>query len=80
MYTVAGLTDLHERIHRRLTKLLDHCSGFTAPALDQELEGFGYPSISLQLHHVIGAEHYWVGVLRGLALQPRRPLQDSTLR
>ena len=46
-------------------------------ALDQELEGFGYPSIRLQLHHVIGAEQYWVGVLRGLALQPRRPLQDQ---
>jgi len=68
MYTRAGLADLHERTHRSLGKLLDHCDGLTAEELNRKLEGFGYPSAAEQLQHVIGAERYWVGVLRGLML------------
>jgi uncharacterized damage-inducible protein DinB len=68
MHTAAGLIDLHERTHRSLCGLLDHCAGLSEKQLAVELGGFGYPSIRLQLHHVIGAEQYWVGVLRGLML------------
>jgi len=68
MYTAAGLLDLHERTHRSFGKLLDHCAGFSAEELSRELDGFGYPTILLQLHHAIGAERYWVGVLRGQML------------
>ena len=32
---------------------------------NRELEGFGYPTLRLQLHHEIGAEEYWIGVLQG---------------
>ncbi len=32
---------------------------------DRELPGFGYPSVRLQIHHLIGAEEYWIGVLQG---------------
>ncbi len=68
MHSAAGLIDLHERVHRCLRGLLDHCAGFSEEQLSRELDGFGYPSIRLQLHHAIGAEQYWVGVLRGLML------------
>ena len=68
MYTVAGIADLHERTHRSLRGLIDHCAGFDAAVLSREREGFAYPTILLQLHHAIGAERYWVGVLQGLML------------
>lgn len=68
MYTSEALLDVHERVHRSLGGLLDHCAGFSDDELRRELEGFGYPEIRLQLHHLIGAEGYWVGVLRGLML------------
>jgi uncharacterized damage-inducible protein DinB len=68
MHTVAALTDIHARTHVSLAGLLDHCAGFSAEEVRRELDGFGYGTILLQLHHVIGAEKYWVGVLRGLML------------
>ncbi len=68
MYTSPGLTDLHQRTHRCLARLLRHCAEFSEEELSRELEGFGYPSLRLQLHHVIGAEQYWIGVLEGKML------------
>ncbi len=68
MHTQPGLIDLHERTHRSLCGFLDHCAGFSDDEQVRELEGFGYPTLRLQLHHVIGAEQYWVGVLKGLML------------
>ena len=68
MFTAAALRDVHTRTHEGLVKLIDHCAGFNNEALDTELEGFGYRSLRLQLHHAIGCEQYWVGVLRGQML------------
>jgi len=68
MYTSAALIDVHERTHRSLHKLIEHCAGFSDEELGRELEGFGYGSVRMQLHHMIGAEQYWVGVLAGLML------------
>jgi uncharacterized damage-inducible protein DinB len=65
MYTAQSISDMHERAHRSLSKLLEHCGQLEAEQLNRELPGFGYPCVRLQLHHVIGAEEYWVGVLRG---------------
>jgi uncharacterized damage-inducible protein DinB len=65
MYTAETLLDIHERTHASLEKLLAHCRGLDADELDRELDGFGYPTVRLQLHHEIGAEKYWVGVLEG---------------
>ena len=65
MYTAEALADIHERSHRSLAKLIVHCGSLDAPAIDRALDGFGYATIRLQLHHVIGAERYWVGVLHG---------------
>lgn len=68
MYTAAALLDLHERVHRNLSGLMEHCDGFSPEEAAREIEGFGYPSVRLQLHHVIGAEQYWIGVLQGKML------------
>ncbi len=65
MYTSESLIDIHERSQRSLTKLLEHCRGFTIDEINREMDGFGYPTIRLQLHHIIGAEKYWIGVLQG---------------
>ena len=64
-YTSDAIVDLHERTHRSLAKLLDHCAGFSDEELRRELDGFGFPTLLLQLDHMIGAEEYWVGVLHG---------------
>lgn len=66
MHTAAALLDLHERAHRNLRGLLEHCRGLEPAELNRELPGFGYPTVRLQLHHSIGAEEYWVGVLGGV--------------
>lgn len=29
------------------------------------MDGFGYPTVRLQLHHIIGAQKYWLGVIQG---------------
>ena len=77
MYAADDLLDLHRRTHVSLQKLLEHCGGFDAEALSRSLEGFGYPTILLQLHHVIGAERYWIGVLQGTVLD-EEPEADFT--
>jgi uncharacterized damage-inducible protein DinB len=65
MHAPQALLDFHERAHRSLRALMTHCRTLTPEELNRELAGFGYPSIRLQLHHEIGAERYWVGVLHG---------------
>jgi uncharacterized protein YaiI (UPF0178 family)/uncharacterized damage-inducible protein DinB len=65
LYTPEALLDLHERAHRSLAALLTHCREFNSEEIDRELPGFGYPTVRLQLHHEIGAEKYWIGVLQG---------------
>ena len=79
MYTSAALIDLHARTHRSLQGLLDHCEGFSSEELGRELEGFGYASIRLQLHHMIGAEQYWVGVLQGKMLVAEDPVDYASM-
>jgi uncharacterized damage-inducible protein DinB len=59
------LLDFHTRAHRSLQGLLKHCHNLTEKELNQELEGFGFPTIQLQLDHIVGAEQYWIGVLKG---------------
>jgi len=65
MHTAEALLDLHERAHRNLTALLAHCRGLSGEEMNRALTGFGYPTVRLQLHHGIGAEKYWIGVLQG---------------
>jgi uncharacterized damage-inducible protein DinB len=65
VHTSNSLLDIHERTHRNVRGLIEHCKSLTAEELSQEMEGFGYPSVRLQIHHAIGAEKYWVSVLEG---------------
>jgi len=64
MYTSRALLDVHERAHRNLAGLIAHCVELGEAAVRRELEGFGVPTIREQLFHQIGAERYWIGVLR----------------
>lgn len=59
------LLDLHARAHRNLQGLLDHCREFDADALNRPLDGFGEANLRSQLHHLLTAERYWIGVLQG---------------
>lgn len=64
MYTPAALLDLHRRSQMSLRSLMEQIAELPAEELDREHEGFGYPTVRLQLHHLIGAQEYWVGVLQ----------------
>ncbi|HEU4394358.1 MAG TPA: hypothetical protein VFS92_02260, partial [Planctomycetota bacterium] len=79
MYTAEALADIHERSHRSLAKLIAHCGALDAPAIDRTLDGFGYPTVRLQLHHVIGAERYWLGVLHGRVLEEEDDAKFPTI-
>ena len=59
------LLDVHERSHRSLAALIEHAAEFSVEEADREHEGFGYPSLRLQIHHVLGAERYWLSVIEG---------------
>lgn len=65
MYTPAALLDLHRRSQHSLRSLMDQARELPESELDREHEGFGYPTVRLQLHHLIGAQEYWFGVLQG---------------
>lgn len=65
MNTQEFLLDLHERTHRTFKMLLEHCGQLSEGDLNRKLDGFGYGTIQLQLHHMISAEKYWFGVLEG---------------
>ncbi len=68
MFSPAALIELHRRTHLSLERLLGHCAGFSPAELTRSIEGFGYPTVLLQLHHALGAEQYWIGVLNGRML------------
>ncbi len=65
MYTSDGLKEFHKRSHQTLKTLLQHCNQLSDEELNKELSGFGYPTVRIQIHHIIGAEKYWIGVLLG---------------
>jgi len=65
MYNSESLREFHRRAHESLKNLLAHCRQLSAEELNRELAGFGYPTVRLQIHHVIGVEKYWIGVLEG---------------
>lgn len=65
MHTASALVDIHERTHRCVATLLEHCGDLDPAALHRELPGFGSATVQLQFHHGIGAQRYWIGVLQG---------------
>jgi len=68
MYTSDVLIDIHERAHRNLIGLMEHCRSLTDEELNREISEYGDPTVRLQLHHGLTAERYWFGVLRGRIL------------
>jgi uncharacterized damage-inducible protein DinB len=64
MYTSEALLDIHRRCHQSLRLLMEHCRVFNAEQFNREVEGFGYPSMRLQIHHVISAQKYWLSVIQ----------------
>jgi uncharacterized damage-inducible protein DinB len=71
MFTPEALLEAHRRTHLGTTRLLEHCRQLSAEEFQRELPGFGYPSIQLQLHHILSAEDYWLTVLG------RQPLAEE---
>ncbi len=65
MLTPEALLEIHDRAHRNLKGYLAHCRTLDAEAFDRTMPEFGGASVRLQLHHAIGAERYWIGVLQG---------------
>src|SRR5262245_31862912 len=65
MHTSSSLLDIHDRSHRNVRGLIEHCRQLTSEEFGRSMDGFGYPSVRLQIHHAIGAEKYWVSVLEG---------------
>ena len=65
MFENRDLIDIHGRVHGNLVSLLEQCRDLEPGEFVREQPGFGYPSVHLQLHHVIGAERYWICVLQG---------------
>lgn len=65
MYTGESLLDLHDRSHRSLQGLMRHCRELSAEELNRKLPGFGYPTVRLQLHHIVAAQKYWLEVIEG---------------
>ena len=63
MYTRDALLDIHDGSHRSLSMLLEHCRGLDDEQFNRELDGFGYPSVRSQLHHIISAQRYWLSVI-----------------
>jgi hypothetical protein len=60
VYAPAALLDLHERTHRNLSALLDHCRALDDEHLNRELAGFGYPTIDT-LVPTAGLPDGWAG-------------------
>lgn len=64
MPEAAKLLEIHRRTHSGTITLLEHCAKLSDEELHRRMDGFGYPSIHHQLHHIIEGEDYWIGVLR----------------
>jgi len=65
MHTIDGLIDIHARAHRTMKGVMEHCRAVEAEKGDVALTGFAYPTLREQVHHVLGAERYWLSVLHG---------------
>lgn len=65
MLTREALVDIHERAHRNLEGYFAHCRALDCQAVDRKIPEFNGASVRLQLHHAIGAERFWIGVLQG---------------
>lgn len=74
MYDAEGLTDIHQRAHESLQRLITLCGALTDEELRRPIPGFGFATIHKQLKHTIGAEVYWQTVVtRGYSVEATLP-------
>jgi uncharacterized damage-inducible protein DinB len=59
------LLDFHARTHESFAGVIAHCGTLDPEELNRELPEYGDPTVRIQIHHVLGAERYWLGVLEG---------------
>ncbi|MDQ3023433.1 MAG: DinB family protein [bacterium] len=67
MYSSIILLDMHTRMHRNMAVLLNHCAGLGHEQFTQQLDGFGFPTVHVQLFHTLATEWFWMSVVRGAA-------------
>ncbi len=65
MYNAEGLLEFSKRAHQSFEKLMQHCRSLSNDELNRELKEYGITTVKYQLHHAIGAQKYWIGVLEG---------------
>lgn len=65
MFNAESLLEFCRRAHQSFDKLIEHCRCLEDDEFNRKIDGFGYPTVKLQLHHAIGAQKYWIGVLQG---------------
>jgi len=65
MYSREALLDIHQRVHQNAKDLIAHAAKLDAEDGDKKVEGFADWTIRLHIHHALGAERYWMGVLQG---------------
>jgi len=65
MFNSESLLEFCKRAHQSFGKILDHCRSLSPEDFNREIDGFGFPTVKLQLHHTIGAQKYWLGVIEG---------------
>jgi len=63
--TSDALLEVHERAHRNTETYLAHAKRLDPSAADRRMPEFNGASVRLLLHHAIGAESFWIGVLEG---------------
>ncbi len=65
MYTTDAIGDQQRRCHWSLCALMSHCESLTENELHQTHELFGGSTVQMELHHIIGAQRYWLSVIDG---------------
>ena len=68
MFTLDGMRKFHSWTHESLDVLFDHLGILTAAEYEQQIAGFGFPSVHAQVVHILGCEVRWVTRLRALAV------------
>lgn len=63
-YTADARLDIHDCAHWSFKDARDHCQQVETCQRGVLLSGFACPTLREQVHHVLGAERYWLEVLR----------------
>jgi uncharacterized damage-inducible protein DinB len=70
MFSREALQEAMRRTDAGTQWLLEHCRQLSAEELHRRLPGFGFPTVQLQLYHIMQAEEFWIDVL---SRRPERP-------